>query len=669
MSNKNELHKATSPYLLQHAENPVHWVEWSERAFERAEKENKLVLVSVGYSACHWCHVMEHESFEDDAVAELMNEHFICIKVDREERPDVDQVYMNAVQLMTQQGGWPLNCFTLPDGRPIYGGTYFPMKQWMNVLSSLWDTYTEEPEKVEDYAKKLCEGVQLSEMIEVQDPVESFNPAVLESLVQKWKRNFDFDEGGDQKAPKFPLPNNYEFLLQYGVIKDDKTLINHVLKSLKKMAQGGIYDQIQGGFSRYSVDAHWKVPHFEKMLYDNGQLLSLYSDAYKYTRDPEFKRVILQTIEWLNQDLHDHARGGYYAALDADSEGVEGKYYTWTVKELQQILGDDYDWARKYYNINELGYWENNQYILLRRKDDAEFAQEHQLEDTALQEIIDRIHEKLMRVRANRIPPGLDDKKITAWNALLLKGLVDAGTALQNESLIRKAGDLANWIQQNVWDPNEKRLLRIEPKKNNKIFGFLDDYALSIECFIRLFEITGKSEHIEFAQQLTECTIHLFGDPKTSFFFYTEENSGLIARKMEINDNVIPASNSIMAKNLYKLGTLLGNLDYTSRSRMMLSSIYDQMPGYGSGYSNWAQLGVFYTEPFKEIAIVGNSAIDEGIKLQSNYLPNTLFAMGTEESIPLLKGRKKEGKTLFYVCEDQHCKSPVTSIKAVLEYL
>lgn len=666
MSNKNELSTATSPYLLQHADNPVHWVEWSEEAFQKAADENKLVLVSIGYSACHWCHVMEHESFEDEAVANLMNEHFICIKVDREERPDVDQVYMNAVQLMTQQGGWPLNCFTLPDGKPIYGGTYFPKEKWTQVLSNLWETYVQQPEKVREYGKKLSEGVQLSEMIDVHDNKLDFNPSIIDQLVQKWKRNFDFDEGGENRAPKFPLPNNYEFLLQYGVINKDQTVINHVLKSLVKMAQGGIYDQLKGGFARYSVYKGWKVPHFEKMLYDNGQLLSLYCEAYKYSSNPEFKRVILQSVTWLQDEMKDKTNGGYYAALDADSEGVEGKFYTWTKDELKNILEEDFDWFKDYYNINEKGYWEEGRYILLRRTDDETFAAQCNIKPTDFNTRLSKVHSKLLKIREKRIAPGLDDKKITSWNALLLKGLIDAGTTLNKQDLINDGIELGNWIIDNIWDEKNEKLLRIAPKNEKRVYGFLDDYAHTIEAFIHIYEKTFNQRFLDFAKSLAHRTIELFGDEKTQLFYYVEESTELLARKMEINDNVIPASNSVMGKNLFRLSIFFNKPEYAERSRKMLSAVYEQMPQYGSGYSNWAQLALFFNQSFKELAIVGDDALEEGKRFWSEYTPNTLYAISKKANIPFLKGREKLNETLFYICKDQHCNAPLKSFEETL---
>ena len=361
----NALVNESSPYLLQHAHNPVNWVPWADDVFERAEKEGKLVLISVGYSACHWCHVMEHESFEDEEVAALMNKFFINVKVDREERPDVDQVYMTAVQLMTQKGGWPLNCFTLPDGRPIYGGTYFPKEQWMHILKSLQHTFTNELPKVQEYAKNLHEGIIASELIDIPSEKLDFEEEKLTELMQRWSKMFDWNDGGNSRAPKFPLPSNLNFLLDYGINAKNNKAIDHVELTLDKMALGGIYDQIGGGFSRYSVDMLWKVPHFEKMLYDNGQLLSTYSKGYRQFKKPLYKRLVSQTIDWLEREMLDES-GAFFSALDADSEGVEGKFYVWKKEELDAVLSKDDTWVYDFYQVNQRGYWEEDNYILLR---------------------------------------------------------------------------------------------------------------------------------------------------------------------------------------------------------------------------------------------------------------------------------------------------------------
>jgi len=387
----NSLIHETSPYLLQHAHNPVKWMPWGDEALEKAKKENKLILISVGYSACHWCHVMEHESFEDETVAKIMNDYFVCIKVDREERPDIDQVYMMAVQLMTGQGGWPLNCFALPDGRPIYGGTYFPKKNWINILLNLVDLQKEQPDKMEDYANQLTQGLKLAELIKVNTNETDFKKELIINCYNNWKERFDNVDGGPNKAPKFPLPNNYQFFLRLSTDPSPTLpegervdLLEHINLTLTKMAYGGIYDQIGGGFARYSVDHYWKVPHFEKMLYDNAQLVSLYCEAYAVTKNSLYKNVVYETLEFIERELT-APNGGFYSALDADSEGIEGKYYVWTKEELQNILKDDFNLFADYYNINKLGLWEHDNYILLRNVDDHIIAEEHNISIEELQ--------------------------------------------------------------------------------------------------------------------------------------------------------------------------------------------------------------------------------------------------------------------------------------------
>ncbi|HLW30314.1 MAG TPA: thioredoxin domain-containing protein [Brumimicrobium sp.] len=663
----NDLINSSSPYLLQHAHNPVNWVEWSEEAFVKAKEEGKLVLISVGYSACHWCHVMEHESFEDEAVAELMNEYLVCIKVDREERPDVDQIYMNAVQLMTQQGGWPLNCFALPDGRPIFGGTYFPKKGWMDVIQKLWKTYKEDLPRVEEYAKQLTEGVINSELVEAVVLKKDFEKSTLTQMVQKWKQNFDFDEGGDNRAPKFPLPNNYEFLLRYGNQSKDKTVLNHAHNTLKKIALGGIYDQLGGGFSRYAVDHLWKIPHFEKMLYDNGQLLSVYAKAYQNENKLLYKDIIDKTIGWLMREMR-HSDNGFYSALDADSEGIEGKYYTWTKEELQNILKDDFNWFAEFYNVNDIGYWEDEQYILLRKLTKKEWCEQKQLSLFDFEEQLKAVHKKLNTIRDARIRPGLDDKQLTSWNAMTIKGLAEAGLALQNPAYIQEAEKTAEWLVKHQFNSKTGQLYRTRKDGRSKINGFLEDYAHVIDAFIVLHEATFESKWIKTAKELMDFTIAHFYDEKSKMFFFTDKDTELITRKLEVNDNVIPASNSVIANSLFKLGKLYHSSVYENMSKQMLSNIYNQLPSYGSGYSNWGLLALSLTEEFYEVAITGEDAAKVRFELGSYYIPNTVYSGGKEISTPFLQDKAFTKESTIYICEDFACQAPTQSLaEAILK--
>jgi uncharacterized protein YyaL (SSP411 family) len=660
----NALIGESSPYLLQHAHNPVNWVSWSDEVFTQAKLQNKMVLVSVGYSACHWCHVMEHECFEDEEVAALMNKFFICIKVDREERPDVDQVYMSAVQLMTQKGGWPLNCFTLADGRPIYGGTYFPKEQWMHILKSLQHTFENDREKVEEYAEHLHQGVQNSELIKDAKNSEQFSEEKLHEMVLRWSRNFDSMEGGDARAPKFPLPNNYEFLLHYGVKYQNDKVLNHVELTLDKMALGGIYDQVGGGFTRYSVDMLWKVPHFEKMLYDNGQLIGLFSKAYKFYKKPLYKRIVYQSIEWMQREMLTKD-GAFYSAIDADSEGDEGKFYCWNKEEMLNVLGDDYNWVSDFYNLNQRGYWEEEKYIPLRTESDKFFAQKMNWSLEEFEQRITTINQKLLDERNHRIRPGTDDKCLTAWNAITIKGLCDAYSAFGEEEFLHLAIKNARWIEKSQI-ANDGKLFRTHKNGNSTINAFLEDYAHVICAFIELYEVTFDSVWLEKASQLTEITLKEFHDEKSKMFFFTSNTTKLIARKMELNDNVLPASNSVMAHNLFRLSHLYYNNEFKLIAEQMLANIYDGMEMYGSGYSNWGSLLLNIVSNYYQVSIIGIEAQELNLNLLKNYLPNVLCAGGNDLKLPVLADKKIENETIIYVCYDGTCLSPVKNIEEVI---
>ncbi|MBI3136590.1 MAG: thioredoxin domain-containing protein [Bacteroidetes bacterium] len=660
----NELIHESSPYLLQHAHNPVNWMPWGTAAFEKAKAEDKLVLVSIGYSSCHWCHVMEHESFEDEVIAKIMNDNFVCIKVDREERPDVDQIYMNAVQLMTGSGGWPLNCFTLPDGRPVYGGTYFPKEQWSQVLQNLHYTYQKDKAKVLEYADELTQGIQQTELIEIKTGSIQFEQEKLHEMLVNWKRNFDTVRGGNTRAPKFPMPNNYEFLMQYAWHTGDTAVMNHVDLTLQKMAMGGIYDQIRGGFSRYSVDSLWRVPHFEKMLYDNAQLISLYSKAYQRTKNPLYKQVVSSTIQWLYAEMK-NGEGGYYSALDADSEGEEGKFYVWSEEEMKRILEDDYERAKEYYKIEPSESWEGH-YILQRSMTDSAFAVKHNMsvEDVELWSEI--IGGKLLTERVKRVRPGKDDKSLTSWNALVAIAMADAYDAFgQAHGDLTGAVRIGTWIVKNQMKKDGKLL---HTRKNGKstIDGFLDDYSFTAEAFIRLYEITFDETWIARAQLLTEYAIAHFYDSSSGMFFYTsDEATDLIARKMEISDNVIPSSNSSMAKVLFKLGTLLANESYIEKSKQMLANVYDGMETYGSAYSNWGILAMNLVYPYYEVAVTGEQWPQLSAELNRYYQPNKVLMGGTSGKLPLLDG-KFGGESMIYVCVNKTCQMPVTEVPKAL---
>ncbi|MGZ3750311.1 MAG: thioredoxin domain-containing protein, partial [Mucilaginibacter sp.] len=589
----NRLANSPSPYLLQHANNPVDWFPWGPEALQKAKDENKLILVSIGYSACHWCHVMEHESFEDEKVAAVMNEYFVCIKVDREERPDVDQIYMSAVQLMTGRGGWPLNCICLPDQRPIYGGTYFRKNDWVSLLFNLADFYKQKPEEANEYAVKLTEGIRQYESVQFVENQPEYKKGDLELILENWKRYFDKNEGGIGSSPKFPMPNNWQFLMRYSYLMKDESVGQQVKLTLHKMAFGGIYDHIGGGFARYSVDGRWHVPHFEKMLYDNAQLISLYSEAAIWQYDPLYPLIVDETITFIRRELTS-PEGGFYSALDADSEGVEGKFYTFKKSEIENILEADADVFCIYYNVTDEGNWEEeNTNVFFRKESDEQLAVKLGLSVEELLKNINTSRNKVLAFRSTRVRPGLDYKILTSWNGLMLKGLCEAYRSFNKSAYLELALQNAEFILKKMLGEGG-RLARIY---NNKVSStsengwddaFLDDYANLIDALIALYEVTFDEHWLNVAKKLADNAISHYYDEQKGVFFYTaSDGEQLIARKSEIMDSVIPASNSVMANSLKKLGLLFDNARYQEISSQLLRNVVAQTSKYGSSYSNW----------------------------------------------------------------------------------
>ncbi|WP_163707353.1 thioredoxin domain-containing protein [Mangrovibacterium lignilyticum] len=664
----NELIHETSPYLLQHAHNPVNWMPWGEAALQKAKNENKLLLISIGYAACHWCHVMEHESFEDETVAEVMNRHYVCIKVDREERPDVDQIYMTAVQLMTQRGGWPLNAVALPDGRPIWGGTYFMKDVWVNTLQQIAAYHEQQPDKTTEYAEKLTEGITQSSLMPVSNDIHHIGVEELSKAIKSWQNSFDFQEGGSCGAPKFMMPVNLQFLLRWAHQQNDGSVESYVMTTLEKIAFGGIYDQLGGGFARYSTDSFWKVPHFEKMLYDNGQLLSLYAQAYRKFNHELYRQVVRETVDWLQKEMLS-PENGFYSSLDADSEGVEGKFYVWQKEELKQLLGEDYELFAPYYNINETGYWEDGNYILLRTQSDLAFANSESVDPETLQLKITKWKGKLKQARELRVRPGLDDKILTSWNALVLSGLAESYKAFGDEEYLKLAEKNAEFLLTKL-QPEPGILLHSYKNGIAKIDGFLEDYALLIQALIDLFEVTGKADYLKQADRFCETCFKEFYDAgRTIFYFSADGQKDLISRSIEVQDNVIPASNSVMANNLNRLGHLLGNRAFQNTAKAMLLVVSDNILNYPSGHANWMNLALSLAKHQYEIAIAGENALKLTLELQQNYLPDCLFCPGTNEQLPLLQNRLQAGKTKIYVCENSSCKLPVDTVEETLKLI
>lgn len=664
----NKLIHASSPYLLQHAHNPVDWYEWGPEALEKAKLENKLLLISIGYSACHWCHVMERESFELEEVAEVMNKHYVCIKVDREERPDIDQIYMLAIQLMTGSGGWPLNCICLPDQRPIYGGTYFRKNDWMNILENVAALWANEPAKAIQYADRLTQGIVAAERIVPNVFPEPFDVTQLQAIVNPWMERFDLEEGGHQAAPKFPLPNNWLFMLRFSQLSGHQQTLQAALLTLDKMAYGGIYDQLGGGFARYSVDEYWHVPHFEKMLYDNGQLLSLYAEAYQLTKDSKYRAIITETADWLAREMSS-PEGLFYSALDADSEGVEGKFYVWDKEEIEAILGPDAALINSYYQVTSDGNWEEEQTnILMKNQDDALFAAEHGLTLEQWQVILQRSKEKLLEQRSRRVRPGLDDKCLTSWNAMTIKGLAEASVACGEAGWLEMATTSARFILANM-RTQDGGLYRNYKNGKATIDAFLDDYAFLIDALISLYQADFAESWLYEAKGLTDYVIKHFTDPAGPMFFYTPNSAEtLIARKHELMDNVIPASNSVMAQNLQRLGLYFDQDNYSEKAEAMLLAILPQIKTYGSAYSNWAIQLLNAVYGITEVAITGADQSAVLKALSSIYLPNKIILAGTNTTLPLLRN-KESIETKIYICRNKACQLPVSTVEEALKFI
>lgn len=666
----NQLIHESSPYLLQHAHNPVNWYPWGPEALEKAKKEDKLLIISIGYSACHWCHVMEKESFEDTTVARIMNEHFVAIKVDREERPDVDDIYMTACQLATERGcGWPLNAFALPDGRPVWAGTYFPKKEWLKVLEYFMEVQQKEAGQMERYANELTEMVgalSRSPEGEAQQPSES----QLQNAVDAMLQQMDPRRGGRKGSPKFPMPVSLELLLQYYQTSKDPAALEAVETTLLHMAQGGIYDQLAGGFARYATDAQWKIPHFEKMLYDNGQLISVYAHAYQLTKEPLYQAVIEQTLAFIDREMSG-PEGGFYSSFDADSEGEEGKFYVWTKAEIDSFIQDPKLAALlvEYYGLSKNGNWEDGKNILHHDPqnfvDFAKYGWSDKDGQTALKEA----HRLLLQARNQRQPPGLDQKRLTAWNALMLNGFLDAYRALGAKKYLEKALQNARFLEAQMLQPDGS-LRRNFMKEQAVIPAFLDDYALAAQAFMALYEATFDQHWLELARQLTDFALIHFQDETNPLLFYTSDLSPpLVVRRKEVSDNVLPASNSAFARVLLALGHYYYDKSYQTRAEAMLQAMLPEMteaeqPHF---YANWWRLYQELLQPPYEVAIVGPEAINLQQELLQTFLPQAHLLGGTTEGdLELLKGKLVPGKTLIYVCQNKVCRFPVQTVQQAL---
>ncbi len=659
---KNHLSESNSPYLLQHAENPVHWFPWQEEAFEKAEAENKLIILSIGYAACHWCHVMEEECFEDEEVAEYMNQHFIAIKVDREERPDLDEIYQRASELTTGKGGWPLNVICLPDGKPFYSTTYSSKNDWLKLLKTIQKHYLEKPEELQKSAEKITQGVKESQYIFENERSSAFSREELDSIVLNWKQNWDLVHGGEQGAPKFPLPVNLNFILNYGCLKQDSSSINFVKESLVAMARGGLYDHLVGGFARYSTDEAWRIPHFEKMLYDNAQLISLYAKASKAFSDPYFLEVAKTTMafaekEWQGEDL------AFSSSTDADTEGEEGTFYTWTLDELQAIISKE-DWPlfEQFFCLKNKAKWEEGRYILQKEQlSNTAFIRAHNLDPKAFEAKQENWKAALISQRNLREKPSIDDKKLSSWNALMLCAYADLYRASSESDYLAKAEKLGQWFI------SQKPLLHAQRGGKESSTAFLQDYALASSAFIELFLLSGNPNYLQQAESWMKITLENFRAENSPLFHTRSTNAeSLVANGIETADQVLPSANAVMAHNFLKLSILLENTDYWKQTWAMLRIMQERSSNYPNLHAHWLSLAIKESYPFYEVLITGPDAQELSWDLESKHLPQAMISWATKSDLGIFENRFQPGENWIYVCEFGRCKQPVQESEAAL---
>ena len=664
----NALINESSPYLQQHAHNPVDWLPWGEEALKKAHDENKLMLVSIGYSTCHWCHVMERESFEREDVAEVMNAHFVCVKIDREERPDLDQVYMDAVQIMRRQGGWPLNCFTTPDGLPVYGGTYFPKDEWIRLMLQLAEMWKDDPGKLIEYGTKVAEGIRISGALPGIDEAEELDLSVLEETLTGWKKNFDGERGGPNHAPKFPMPVNYAFLLNYGRVRDDAEVLAQVKLTLDHMARGGIHDHIGGGFARYSTDVEWKVSHFEKMLYDNAQLLGLYSEGYGAFEDTEYRVVADGIKTWLRREMK-HPQGGYFSALDADSEGVEGLYYTWP-RDMSDLNSDLQRGFERLYITDQRAMWEGR-LIPIRKGSLVEMANSA---DVTLEEWLEEFkdtNDALYRIREKRVRPGLDDKRICSWNAMLATGFVTSARYGGGEEDAEEAKGILRFIDDRLYDHTKGVLRHTVKDGGGAAPDFLEDYAFVIEAYIALYALEFDESHLHRARELTFTAIDRFYDEqKGVFFFVPEDSTDLIARPVELADNVIPSSNAVMAENMVFLAAYFGNAQFERIAMRLVHGVTGALSQQGESYARWANLYLRLALGSPELVIAGPDALKMAAELRSLFIPSVSRAAATTKSrLDSFENRLGHKQTQLYICRHRSCRQPANTVAEAVEEL
>ena len=654
----NELIKETSPYLLQHAHNPVNWKPWSNEAFKKASDENKLVVLSVGYSTCHWCHVMEEESFEDLEVAKLMNEKFVSIKVDREERPDLDMVYQTALQLVNGTGGWPMNAIIMPNGSPVFLGTYHEKENWKNILLKFSTEYEKNPDKMQEYATMLSEGVQEVYNQPANQIANVISPNKIENGISSWSSLWDNEWGGNQGEQKFILPTNLIMLLDYAVLEQDENAKNHVLKTLNSVVHGGIYDHVDGGFFRYSTDHMWKVPHFEKMLYDNAQLINLLSKAYKLTGNEEFKVAVEETFKFLHTEMRNE-QGGYFSAMDADTDGEEGLYYIWKKDELQDLLQNDFELFAQYYGIVDGEVWEDGNFVLNNKISKSEFLQTNTLNEEQLNEKLGKWKKLLNQARQKRTKPKKDYKILTSWNALLIDGYLEAYKAFGDDNYLNEAISVFNYLTANNYTNGQ--LVHSYTKDSKQREVFLEDFAFLAKSAFSLFEVTMETKYLDFSKELMQNAEHKY--KSNSVLYYYNIANDLVPSIINTSDGVVPSANAIMAQNFLKIGHLEYNTDYLQKAETMGALVTSDFENHAVGYGAWGSLLLQQAYPFYEIVIVGENAEQLLSQMSKTYIANTILVGSKSESeISLFKDRYIDEYTFIYVCQNNTCKLPVKTI-------
>jgi len=649
----NRLINETSPYLLQHAHNPVDWYAWEPEALERAAREDKLILLSIGYSACHWCHVMEHESFENEAIAQFMNRNFVNIKVDREERPDLDQIYMTAVQIMTGSGGWPMTVFLLPTGEPIFGGTYFPPDDrygrpgFRRVLETIAEAYRTRRAEIVENAKGFRE--HLSRQTFQKKEGERIDASLLDVAYRAMASRFDPREGGFGGAPKFPPSMSIDFLLRYHHRTGDGHALHMATLTLDRMAHGGMYDQVGGGFHRYSTDDHWLVPHFEKMLYDNALLARVYVDAYRTTGDQLYKRIAEETLDFIAREMRD-SNGAFYSTQDADSEGVEGKFYVWSNDEFRRVVGEDATLA-DYFDVTAHGNWEETNILHVKHPPDQQ-----------TQTKVDAAKEKLYAAREKRVKPGRDEKVLTDWNGLMLRAFAEAASHLGRRDYQVIAEANANFILNTLWDGSH--LLHTYKDGRARFNGYLDDYANLADGLFALYELTFDFKWLDSAVRISDRMIEQFWDEDGGFYFTGKDHESLLTRTKDFFDNATPSGNSVAADVLLKLSAVLDRQDYREKAESIFLTSAGLLKQYASGFGRMLAAYDFYVGPSKEVALIGSAEPFLSI-LRKRYTPRLVVAGGSDDRVALLRNRPMvNGQPTAYICENFTCQQPVTDVAA-----